>query len=198
MKIGGVCGAIFAAAGHTGLQRDCNAYPLNENNERCPVGEARITGSYNLKNNCAHIIHAVGPDARIIKDTNEQRWLLRGAYTESLKLATAHNLKSIAFPFISSAIYAVDHNLASEAAIAACREYAVSQATTLEEIRFVLFSEADYKLFQSKLTGNKPPKPDTAKTSSSQEEPVSLVQGMRLPFMLGGLCIGAGMVYYFF
>lgn len=92
---GGVCGAIFAAAGGSALQREC------DEKAPCPVGEAVITGGYNLK--AKHIIHAVGP---IWKGGNQdEEKHLRSAYLNSLRLAEENGLSSISFPLISSGIY---------------------------------------------------------------------------------------------
>lgn len=93
---GGVCGAIFNAAGARKLQKACN--------EMAPIatGEAVITSGYNLP--AEYIIHAVGPiyDPRNPKKSKEELW---SAYMSSLKLAKLMGLNSIAFPLISSGIY---------------------------------------------------------------------------------------------
>ena len=147
----GVCGVIFKAAGWSQLQKACNQYPLKKG-IRCPVGQARITDSFLLKKNgILNIIHAVGPDARIIKDPKVQRSLLMSAYTQSLQLATEQRLTSIAFPFISSGIYAVDHQLAAQAAVTAAQNFIQGSSTSLKEIRFVLINTKDLQLFQSLL-----------------------------------------------
>jgi O-acetyl-ADP-ribose deacetylase (regulator of RNase III) len=91
---GGVCGAIFRAAG-PGLQSACDKVAP------CPTGEARITAAFKL--NANHIIHAVGPIFR--DDSTEERELLASAYTSALQLADDAGLKSIAFPAISTGIY---------------------------------------------------------------------------------------------
>jgi O-acetyl-ADP-ribose deacetylase len=144
---GGVCGAIFNAAGWSKLQEACDKIPSTQD-IRCPVGEARITDSFDLKKQgIKYIIHAVGPDGRQIKDQEQQKKLLEKAYTASLDLASKHKLKSIAFPFISSGIYKIDADLAAKAAVHACMSYSYHHKTSLEKIRFVLFSDADYELF---------------------------------------------------
>lgn len=92
---GGVCGAIFKAAGAVKLQSACDALaPIK-------TGEAVITQGFNLP--AKHIIHTSGPVYRGGKN-NEEAQLL-ACYTNSLKLAAEHNLESIAFPLISSGIY---------------------------------------------------------------------------------------------
>ncbi len=144
----GVCGAIFKAAGKEKLQKACNRHP-GTMGIRCPVGEARITKSGDLKKQgIKYIIHAVGPDGRAIIDPEEQYHLLKSAYTASLSLAEEHNLSSIAFPFISSGIYKIDQALAAQAALSAVRQ---CRTTSLKEIRFVLFSQADLMLFKKLL-----------------------------------------------
>jgi len=91
---GGVCGAIFRAAG-PGLQGACDKVAP------CPTGEARITPAFKI--NADHIIHAVGPIFR--DDSTEERELLASAYANALQLADDAGLESIAFPAISTGIY---------------------------------------------------------------------------------------------
>ena len=92
---GGVCGAIFAAAGADELQRECDK--IGE----CKTGEAVITKGYNLP--AKYIIHTVGPVWH--GGGHGEETLLRNCYRNSLLLAKKHNLESIAFPLISSGIF---------------------------------------------------------------------------------------------
>jgi len=85
---GGVCGAIFKAAGPAQLQNDCNLYG------GCPTGNAVITGAYGIKN-VRSIIHAVGPIVLARNVTEDNQRDLSMCYTESLDLAKKHGLKSI-------------------------------------------------------------------------------------------------------
>lgn len=92
---GGVCGAIFKAAGASELQSACDTLaPIK-------TGEAVMTPGFNLP--AKQIIHTVGPVYRGGKNNEEAQ--LHACYINSLKLAAAHNLESIAFPLISSGIY---------------------------------------------------------------------------------------------
>src|SRR5437763_2355797 len=88
---GGVCGAIFRAAGHAELQRACDAVAP------CPTGEARITPGFRLP--ARHVMHAVGPVWRGGQAGEPNK--LAGAYRSSLELAKEHGLASVAFPAIS-------------------------------------------------------------------------------------------------
>ena len=92
---GGVCGAIFNAAGIEELTRACA--PL------APIktGEAVITAGFALK--APFIIHTAGPVYRDGRSGEEE--LLSACYHNSLALAKEHNLSSIAFPLIASGIY---------------------------------------------------------------------------------------------
>lgn len=92
---GGVCGAIYKAAGYHQLQDATQSLgPIN-------TSEAVITPGFNLP--AKHIIHTAGP---IYKDgQHNEAQLLSDAYLNSLKLASKHNLSSIAFPLLSSGIY---------------------------------------------------------------------------------------------
>ena len=110
---GGVCGAIFAAAGVEQLQAACDSFG------GCPVGEAVITYGYNLP--AQYIIHTVGPvwDGG---DSNEAN-LLRKCYANSLTLAVQHDCQSIAFPLISSGIFGYPKDQALQIAVAAISEF---------------------------------------------------------------------------
>ena len=92
---GGVCGAIFRAAGAAELQAACDKLaPIR-------TGEAVITPGFNLP--ARYIIHTAGPVYRDGKPGEET--LLRACYLNSLKLAAEHGCRSIAFPLISAGIY---------------------------------------------------------------------------------------------
>ena len=92
---GGVCGAIFSAAGAERLQAACDNFaPIK-------IGEAVITQGFKLP--AKYIIHTAGPVYRDGKQNEET--LLRSCYINSLDLAKKNGCKSIAFPLISSGIY---------------------------------------------------------------------------------------------
>ena len=92
---GGVCGAIFRAAGAAELQAACDKLaPIR-------TGEAVITPGFNLP--ARYIIYTAGPVYRDGKQGEEA--LLRSCYLNSLKLAAEYQCKSIAFPLISAGIY---------------------------------------------------------------------------------------------
>ena len=111
---GGVCGAIFKAAGVQELQAACNQVaPIK-------TGEAAITPSFALP--CKYVIHAVGP---VYRHWNAQQSeaLLRSAYTESLRLASKNHIQSIAFPLISSGIFGYPKDEALKVASSAITDY---------------------------------------------------------------------------
>lgn len=91
----GVCGAIFRAAGARQLQAACDTIGY------CSTGQAVLTPGFDL--DAQYIIHTVGPIWRGGQDGEEA--LLRSCYRQSLALAQAHQLRSIAFPLISAGIY---------------------------------------------------------------------------------------------
>ena len=110
---GGVCGAIFRAAGPAKLQEACNKLsPIK-------TGDAVITQGFNAK--AKYIIHTAGP---IYDPTDKQQAeQLSNCYTNSLKLAAQNNLKSIAFPLISAGIYGYPLNDAIQIAIDSIKDF---------------------------------------------------------------------------
>jgi len=114
---GGVCCAIFNAAGADLLQKACAALAPIE------TGEAVITPAFNLS--AKHIIHTAGP---VYRDGNQgEEAMLRSCYTKSLELAVEHNCDSIAFPLISSGIYGYPKADALRVATTAIRDFVAEQ-----------------------------------------------------------------------
>ncbi|MFA7573065.1 MAG: macro domain-containing protein [Lutispora sp.] len=111
---GGVCGAIFKAAGKNELQEACN--------ELSPIktGEAVITPGFDLP--ASYIIHVAGPVYNP-SCPKESEKLLRSAYLNSLNLAKDYKCKSIAFPLISSGIYGYPKDEALKVAITAIKDF---------------------------------------------------------------------------
>ena len=121
---GGVCGAIFAAAGARELQAACDALG------HCPTGEAVITPGFKLK--AKYIVHAVGPIWRGGSHNEEQ--LLYRCYQNAMKVACAKGCHSIAFPLISSGIYGYPVEDAWRVAIKAIQESPYDMDVTIAVI----------------------------------------------------------------
>ena len=136
---GGVCGAIFKAAGSAELQAACDKVaPIK-------TGGAAITPGFNLP--AKFVIHAAGPVYRHWNaKQNEQ--LLRSAYTESLKLAHKHKCDSIAFPLISSGIYGYPKDEALRVATAAIKDFLSDYDM---DVYLVIFDRAAFALSKDLL-----------------------------------------------
>ena len=114
---GGVDGAIHRAAGPA-LAAACRAIPEVQPGVRCPTGEARITPGFDLP--ARFVIHTVGPVWA--GGRNGEAQLLAACYRNSLRLAAAHGLATIAFPAISCGVYGYPANDAVAVAIRTVRD----------------------------------------------------------------------------
>jgi O-acetyl-ADP-ribose deacetylase (regulator of RNase III) len=132
---GGVDGAIHRAAGPD-LLEECRTIG------GCPTGEARITGGYNLP--ARHVIHTVGP---VYSGKPQDSRLLTDCYLNSLTLAVANNLKTIAFPAISCGVYGYPLKEACKIAVDTSIEF-IDRHPSLEKIIFIQFSEKDFEVYQ--------------------------------------------------
>jgi O-acetyl-ADP-ribose deacetylase (regulator of RNase III) len=112
----------------------------------CKTGEAVITNAGDLP--ADYVIHAVGP---VWQDgTKNEDKLLYSAYHNSLKLASKNNLKSIAFPNISTGIYGFPKERAAEIAIHAVQDYLVEDEF-IQNVTFVCFDEENYHIYSKLL-----------------------------------------------
>jgi O-acetyl-ADP-ribose deacetylase (regulator of RNase III) len=137
---GGVDGAIHRAGGPT-IKHECRKIG------GCPTGKAVITTAGNLK--AQYVIHTVGP--RYDKGTGNEATLLKSAYLESLKLASKNNLKSIAFPAISTGAYGYPIHTAAKIALQTVIDY-LTEHQDIQLVKFVLFDQSSYKIFSEELT----------------------------------------------
>jgi O-acetyl-ADP-ribose deacetylase (regulator of RNase III) len=127
---GGVDGAIHRAAG-PGLLAECRRIG------GCPTGQARITGGHALP--CRWVIHTVGPVWH--GGTHGEPGLLAACYRNSLALAVAHGVRSIAFPAISCGVYGYPIDQATTIAVRETTAFLAAQAS-IEEVIFVAFGRA--------------------------------------------------------
>lgn len=128
---GGVDGAIHLASGIQ-LLNACKQIREKEYPNGLPTGEAVITPGFLLPSK--YVIHTVGPVWSGGNSNEEQ--LLSNCYTNSLELANKHNLKTIAFPAISTGVYRFPKELASKIAKETVERY-LKNETSLEEVIFV-------------------------------------------------------------
>jgi O-acetyl-ADP-ribose deacetylase len=132
---GGVDGAIHRAAGPA-LLAECRILG------GCPTGEAKITKGYQLS--AKWVVHTVGP---VWQGGNHQEdELLRNCYRNSLALARAHQLASIAFPAISTGAYGFPADLAAQIAVKSVSEF-IAQSELPEKVVFVCFGQAAYDCY---------------------------------------------------
>lgn len=138
---GGVDGAIHRAAGPA-LLAHCRTLG------GCPTGEARITPAFELP--CKWVIHTVGPIWQGGK--HQEAALLAACYRNSLALAAAHSIRTIAFPAISCGVYGYPRAEACAIAAATIRAFG-PQMRGLEEVLLVAFDPQTESLMKQALAG---------------------------------------------
>lgn len=136
---GGVCGAIFKAAGSVKLQEACDKIsPIK-------TGGAALTSGFKLP--AKYVIHAAGPIYRQWNAEDNEK-LLRSAYMESLKLAAENGCVSIAFPLISSGIYGYPKEEALRVAVTAIKDFLAEYDM---DVYLVIFDRASFSVSEKLL-----------------------------------------------
>lgn len=136
----GVDGAIHAAAGPELLQ-ECKKL------HGCETGKAKITKAYQLP--CAFIIHTVGPIWQGGKAGEPE--LLRNCYINSLKLAVNNNIRSLAFPAISTGAYRYPVKEAARIAVETVKEFIKENPDAFDRIEFALYEDSTKEIYDALL-----------------------------------------------
>ncbi|XP_076426857.1 ADP-ribose glycohydrolase MACROD2 isoform X4 [Peromyscus maniculatus bairdii] len=139
---GGVDGCIHRAAGPC-LLAECR------NLNGCETGHAKITCGYDLP--AKYVIHTVGPIARgHINGSHKED--LANCYQSSLKLVKENNLRSVAFPCISTGIYGFPNEPAAVIALDTIKEWLAKNHQEVDRIIFCVFLEVDFKIYKKKMS----------------------------------------------
>ncbi|MCI7618267.1 MAG: O-acetyl-ADP-ribose deacetylase [Firmicutes bacterium] len=134
---GGVDGAIHRAAGPE-LLAECRTL------HGCDTGQAKITKGYRLK--AAYVIHTVGP---IYSGSEDDPKLLRDCYINSLNLAKAKGLHSIAFPAISTGVYGYPVKEAAEVSYKAVTDWLAENADYGMDVLLACFNDKAVEAYKS-------------------------------------------------
>ncbi|XP_019607612.1 ADP-ribose glycohydrolase MACROD2 isoform X2 [Rhinolophus sinicus] len=139
---GGVDGCIHRAAGPC-LLAECR------NLNGCDTGHAKITCGYDLP--AKYVIHTVGPIARgHINGSHKED--LANCYKSSLKLVKENNIRSVAFPCISTGIYGFPNEPAAVIALSTIKEWLTKNHHEVDRIIFCVFLEVDFKIYKKKMS----------------------------------------------
>jgi len=138
---GGVDGAIHRAGGPQ-ILAECKEIRSTRFPKGLPTGEVVITSGGKLP--ARYVIHTVGPIKGQAGDADAE--LLAACYRNSLTLAVEHDLRTIAFPSISTGVFGYPRH---EAALVSSKAIAsfLLQDVVLQEVRLVFFSSADAEIF---------------------------------------------------
>ncbi len=141
---GGVDGAIHRAGGPMILE-EC--MQLVNRQGGCKTDDAVITTGGYLP--AKKVIHTVGPVYNGGK--NNEAALLANCYKNSLQLAADNELKTIAFPDISTGVYGYPKKEAAAIAVDAVKDFVNAQANVLNEVIFVCYDDENYLIYQQLL-----------------------------------------------
>ena len=139
---GGVDGAIHSAGGSE-ILKACQALRRTQYSEGLPTGEAAITTGGRLP--ARWVIHTVGPVSGA--HGGREADLLAACYRNSLALAVANHVKTIAFPAISTGVYGYPKEEAARVASSAIEQF-LNHDSALTEVRLVFFSPGDAEVFR--------------------------------------------------
>ena len=137
---GGVDGAIHFAAGPE-LRKECRTLG------GCKVGEAKITGAYNLP--CKYIIHTVGP--RWHGGKNNEAYFIRRCYISCLELAMYRGIRTIAFPSLSTGAFSYPVERACIEAVEAVYDFVNMYPDKFDLIEWVCFDKNTLEYYSRRI-----------------------------------------------
>ncbi len=137
---GGVDGAIHRAAGPA-LLEECRALG------GCQTGDAKVTKGYKLP--ARYVIHTVGPVWH--GGHRGEAELLASCYRRALEIARENNLRSVAFPSISTGVYGYPFEDAAAIAVATVNEFLDAQSSSVDKVIFCCFSARDLEVYRRLL-----------------------------------------------
>ena len=138
---GGVDGAIHRAAGPK-LEFACRML------HGCKTGEAKMTKGFRLPTK--YILHTVGPVWRGGESGEDE--LLANCYRNSFAYVSSHNLKTLAFPAISTGVYHFPIDRATAIALRETENF-LAQNDTLAKVIFVCFGAEVLRSYQQGVAG---------------------------------------------
>ena len=137
---GGVDGAIHRAAGPE-LLAECRTL------HGCKTGQAKLTKAYKLP--CKYVLHTVGPVWNGGSLNEEEK--LADCYKNSLALAVENNIRTIAFPSISTGIYRFPVERAAKIAVATVKKFLRENPDKIDEVLWVLFDEKTESIYEKEV-----------------------------------------------
>ncbi len=129
------------------LRLECSKIMKTMNNN-LPTGESFITKAYSLPSD--YVIHTVGP---IINNSVEeyQKEQLANCYTSSLKLAIKNNIRTVAFPCISTGVFKFPKQLAAKIAVNTVDKFISENPDSFDLIVFDLYDDTDVIIYENSI-----------------------------------------------
>jgi O-acetyl-ADP-ribose deacetylase (regulator of RNase III) len=146
---GGVCGAIFRAAGENELAVACLEYLQSHGNKPLNWGDVAVTDAFRLP--AKHIFHAVGPDTRITTLRPDEDKMLATCYANILKTALDYQCRTISVPAISTGVYGFPVRRATQIAVDTVKEF-MYENVDIDEVLFVCFDMDTLREYERALS----------------------------------------------
>ena len=143
---------VIHSASGIQLRLECDRIMKAQNRDE-DIGKAKITDAYNLASE--YVIHTVGPAIPLnSKPSDTDCKKLESCYNSCLEIASAHNLKSLAFCCISTGVFNFPQDLAASIAVKTVDEYLKNNETSLNHVIFNVFKDEDYIIYKKLLFGD--------------------------------------------
>ena len=149
---GGIDKVIHETAGSELIEKCIQIQPEKGTDIRCYTGQCKVTNTIGCKLYCDYVFHTVGPKVEDIKQMDQYKKLLHLCYENCLQTMIETNVKSIAFPCISTGYFGYDNQEAAKVALNAVRTWLEHNHADIEQIIFCTYKNNDFEIYEKLMS----------------------------------------------